>query len=141
MFVTYFSAAVSLPEIFGRTGVRHWRVIERNVHCAWFHLEVVELGSERSTMYLLDSVLDVEQVVSELPDRFRIKEAQIVSPRRMNNLGRWAMEPLLEISELIDERDGAVGYKYTVERGDSYLDPAPETPPQFVKTRTIFSAA
>jgi hypothetical protein len=44
------------------------------------------------------------------------------------------MEPLLEISELTDERDGSVGYKYTVEGGQSYLDSALETPSEFVKS-------
>lgn len=68
MFVTHISAEISLPEIFGRTGVQHWRFIERNVHSAYFHLEVIELGSERSNMYLLDSVLDLAQAISDKRD-------------------------------------------------------------------------
>lgn len=140
MFVTHLSAELALPEIFGRTGIRHWRFIERNVHCAWFHLEVTELGFESSTMYLLDSVQDLEQAVHELRDRFKIKEAQLISTRGMNNKGRWAMEPLLEVSELTDDRDGSVSYKYTVEGGQSYLDSVVQTPPIFLKTRTIFLA-
>ncbi len=144
MFVTHLSAEIALPEVFGRSGVRHWRFVERNVHCAWFHLEVIELEFERSSMYLLGSVQDLEQAMRELHDlhdRFQVKETQLISTRAMNNTGRWAMEPLLEISELTDDRDGSVSYKYTVEGGQSYLDSALETPTKFLKTRTIFSAA
>jgi hypothetical protein len=139
MFVTHRSAEIHLPELFGRQGTQHWRYIEQNLHCAWFYVEIIEPGGGASSMYLLDSATDLEQVMQELRGGFRIEEALLVSTRRMNSLGRWAMEPLLTVSELTDTRDGSVSYSYTVEGGQSYLDSAIATPEQFVKTRTIFS--
>lgn len=127
----------------GPDGVQFWSFVEQDMAWPWFYLQLVEDdgGELFRSMLMVPTPVLLEQVVAAKSDHAWIEQAQLVTPSHINDTGRWTMEPLLEVSLILDEQGLEVGYRYRVAGGQAYsvsVDPFPDGQ---LKTHTIFSAA
>ena len=127
----------------GSDDVQFWSFIEQDAAWPWFYLQLVEEdgGELFRSMLMVPTPVQLEQVVAVKDDHAWIEQAQLVTPSHINDTERWTMEPLLEVSLILDDQGLELGYRYRVEGGREYsvsVDPFPDGQ---LKTHIIFSAA
>lgn len=127
----------------GPNGVQFWSFVEQEVAWPWFYLQVVEDDGKEvfRSMLMVPSTPLFEQIMAAKTDHAWLEQAQLVTPDHMNKMGRWMMEPLLEVSSIRDAQGQELGYLYRVEGGRTYSTSADQHLDGQVSTHTIFSAA
>lgn len=143
MFLTNPSFELLGGALRGAFGDQQWVTVEQDIMLPWFYLQIVsEDGDDPSrSMRLVSSVQEFDDFLKTLRTNVRIEQAQLVTPHMMNGAGRWLMEPLLEISTVVDRRGEEIGHSFEVEGGRSYTTVSAAKPEQCSKSTLIFSAA
>lgn len=90
---------------------------------------------------LLSSVQELEDFVSTTSRKLWIEEALVVTPAALNSTGCWLMEPLLEVSEIVDRHGAMAGHSFRVKNGKSYFTVSSERPELCSPKSTVFDAA
>jgi len=127
----------------GPDGVQFWSFVEQEVAWPWFYLQMVEDDGKETfqSMLMVPTLPLLEQIVGAKSDHAWIEQAQLVTPAHINKMGRWMMEPLLEVSAILNEQGQELGYDCVVEGGRTYSISADPLPDGQLNTYTIFSAA
>lgn len=127
----------------GPNGVQFWSFVEQEVAWPWFYLQVVEDDGKEAfrSMIMVPSTPLLEQIMAAKTDHAWLEQAQLVTPHHMNRMGRWMMEPLLEVSSIRNAQGQELGYLYRVEGGRTYSTSAELHLDGQLSTHTIFSAA
>lgn len=143
MFMTYRHAELPLGKLFGDTRVQHWQFVEQDVHWPWFYIEFIrEEGDDRmSSMLMIPSVPALQRLLEEQDDRSWLGQALLVTPAHLNGSQHWMMEPLVEVSVAIDEKDNHLGYVYKVEGGRSYSTHPCSKEAELRTSHVVFSAS
>ena len=142
MFVTYKQAEIPLRINFGDENTQHWQYVEQTLQCPWFYVKLARQSGEEVmiSMLLIPSTPAFEQLLGEQGNGLWLKGVQLVTPGYMNGSDCWEMERLLEISEVVDDKDDSCTYVYRLEGERLYSEnrqlgrSSPRT------TRVIFSA-
>jgi len=127
----------------GPDGVQFWSFVEQEVAWPWFYLQMVEDDGKETfqSMLMVPTLPLLEQIVGAKSDHAWIEQAQLVTPAHINKMGRWMMEPLQEVSAILNEQGQELGYDCVVEGGRTYSISADPLPDGQLNTYTIFSAA
>lgn len=103
--------------------VQHmWPTVEQTLNSEWFYVSVMRIDSEGkgfSSMVMLSSVEQLEQMVTSQTEQEWIQEVFLVTPKYLNKGPGWKMERLLTAS-LIEDVEGQLGPLYEVEEGQYY---------------------
>lgn len=88
----------------------------------WFYVQIGCSGAEEPCQrsFLITTLPDLEQLISAQGKRYWLEQVQLVTPDHLNHLGRWMMEPLIEVSVARDGRDGSLGHIFRVEGDRCY---------------------
>lgn len=124
-------------------GVQFWSFIEQDMVWPWFYLQMVEEDDKEAfrSMLMVPTPALLEQIVAAVNDHAWLEQAQLVTPAHINKMGRWIMEPLLEVNAVRNEQGQELGYEYLVEGGRTYSISADQRSDEQLRTHTIFSAA
>lgn len=119
MFLTYQQAKIDQFGLFG-LDPSAWSYVEHTIHRPWFYVATTEAAEdfEAHPMLLLTNE-DLLASLLESRENLRVTSVMLVTPAHVNELGRWAMEPL----ETIERYTTPCGYVYAygVEGGNHYL--------------------
>lgn len=93
------------------------------------------------SMLLIPSTPAFEQLLGEQGSAIRLDDVQLVTPGYMNGSDCWEMGRLLEISEVVDDRDDSCMYVYKLEGERFYTEDRQLINSSLRPIRVIFSAA
>ncbi|HGM8359615.1 hypothetical protein N0752_23340 [Pseudomonas aeruginosa] len=143
MFVTNPSFELLRGILRGSLGDQQWVTVEQDIMWPWFYLQVVsdDVDDTVRNMRLVSSVQEFEDFLQSLSKSLWIEQVQVVTPHALNGAGRWLMEPLLEVSTLVDEKGVEVGHRFEVEGGRFYSTVSAARAEHCSKSTLIFSAA
>lgn len=143
MFATYKQAEIPLGTYFGDENTQHWQYVEQTLHCPWFYVKLARQNGEEVmiSMLLIPSTPAFEQLLGEQGNDIWLKDVQLVTPGYMNGSDCWEMERLLEISEVVEDREDSCSYRYRLEGERLYSESRQLGRSSLRTTRIIFSAA
>lgn len=126
----------------GSNGDQLWSLVEQDLILPWFYFQIVRAQGKASyrSMMLIPTVQELQDFVAKIGRRLWIEEALVVTPAAVNSAGHWLMEPLLEVSEVVDRHGAMAGYSIRVAGGQSYLTATSERPELCTPTATVFDA-
>jgi hypothetical protein len=127
----------------GPNGVQFWSYIEQEIAWPWFYLQIVEDNGDEAfrSMLMVPSIPLLELFIAAQTETAWFEQAQLVTPQHINNRGRWMMEPLLEVSSILDTRGNELGHLFQVEGGHTYSSSASQHPDGRLSTHVVFSAS
>ncbi|MNF98321.1 hypothetical protein D3C84_811770 [compost metagenome] len=142
MFVTYKQAEIPIGFYLGDENTQHWQYVEQTLHCPWFYVGLARRSGEEimNSMLLIPSTQAFEQLLEQQGKDIWLKDVQLVTPGYMNGSDFWKMELLLEICEVIDDRDNSYSYVYKLEGERLYSENRQLDRMCSLTTRVIFSA-
>lgn len=123
MFKTHESMGVPLMKVFSSEH-SYWTMVERDAKTSWFHVTMrfrVD-GHLVSRIFMPDTVQLLLQLLEGDSDELFVQELQIVTPEKVNQRGRWLMEPLTKVELALGGDDDEI-FIYTTEEGRVYVDP------------------
>lgn len=123
MFKTHESMGVPLMKIFSSKH-SYWTMIERDAKTSWFYVTMrfrVE-GILVNRIFMPDTVQLLLQLLEGDSEELFVQEIQIVTPAKVNQRGRWLMEPLSKVELALGGDDDEI-FIYTTEDGRVYIDP------------------
>lgn len=123
MFKTHESMSVPILSTFSHEH-SFWAMVERDTKTPWFHvtLRFRSDGHLVSRIYMPDTVQLLMQLLEGDTDSLYVEELQIVTPTKVNQKGRWRMDPLAQIELALGSDDDEI-FIYTTEDGQVYVDP------------------
>lgn len=115
MFRTSRKAKIPTPVFLGED-IHLWSCVEHGLHLPWFYARLVheEDGLQISHMLMLSSLELLKSALTQRKPSASIDEIQLVSPGYFNKSGRWLMEPLLELTEVVAGRGQAISHIFRV---------------------------
>lgn len=143
MFTTYRSSSIPPYIATGSRRALHWSYVEQDWNMHWFYVQIGCSGDDEPCQrsFLITTLSDLEQLVAAQGKRYWLEQVQLVTPGHLNHLGRWMMEPLIEVSVVRDDRDGSIGHVFRVE-GDRCYSLHPSFGKQDLEiTAVLFSAS
>lgn len=89
----------------------------------WFNVNLVIKikGTQSFECLMAPSVLELRKILSKQSGSLQIQSIDYVTPGKMNESGKWQMETLIEVSELMDPA-GVVTVRCRVEGNRIYRD-------------------
>lgn len=139
MFETHDDARL---HFIGNHGDHFWGyvLLHLDVPCYFVEFETNQNGEGYFPQSIL--LMDVQQLQSlAMKDNVRLKHLSLLSPGNLNQSGRWLLEPLREICEVIGEgHQNAREYIYRLESGKQYVNNSSRIHENGVaSSRTIFA--
>jgi len=125
MFHTFAPAEVPFPPGMTQEGRKHWWYVEYCLFLPWFHVtyEITEPDNDFK-FTLMRLFMQVEHFVEFSKwDDVIIKEPSIVTPKYMNGISEWRMDPLKEIWQANSpDRPKDILHIYVLKDGKLYQD-------------------